>query len=106
MTLVAATLSAARRGRSPSDQLISVLTLVGLAMPEFVLGTILMFVFAVKLGWFTPALSVVEEGGGFLDRVRATTLPAVTLASSWRSMRSDAARQPDRGARLRLRPHG
>jgi peptide/nickel transport system permease protein len=77
VTLVAATLSAAFRGRTP-DAATSVLTLVGLSLPEFVLGTLLIFVFAVELGWF-PALSVVGVTNGFLERLHATFLPAVTL---------------------------
>jgi peptide/nickel transport system permease protein len=77
VTLVAATLSAAFRGRTP-DAATSIFTLVGLSLPEFVLGTLLIFVFAIELGWF-PALSVTGEAPSFLERLHATFLPAVTL---------------------------
>ena len=77
VTLLAATLGAAFRGRAV-DHVTSVLTLVGLSLPEFVLGLLLIYVFALELGWF-PALSVIGAGGGFLDRLQSTFLPAVTL---------------------------
>ena len=77
VTVVAATLSAVFRNRLP-DSVMSVLTLVGLSLPEFVLGTILIFVFAVKLGWF-PALSLIDPGTSFGGRLHALVLPAITL---------------------------
>ncbi|MEA2195847.1 MAG: peptide/nickel transport system permease protein, partial [Solirubrobacteraceae bacterium] len=48
VTLILATLAALFRGKL-ADSLISVVTLVGLSMPEFVLGTLLIFAFAVHL---------------------------------------------------------
>ena len=77
VTLVFATLAALFRGKPP-DALISLLTLVGLSVPEFVLGTLLIFAFAVKLS-VAPALSIVNPGDGILTRMHATVLPAVTL---------------------------
>lgn len=76
-TLVFATLAAVFRGRV-ADGVISVATLVGLSLPEFVLGTLLMFGFAVKLQ-LAPALSIVNPGDGFFARLHETVLPAVTL---------------------------
>ena len=78
MTLVAATLAAVFRGRAV-DGLLSTLTLVGLSLPEFVLGTVLIFVFAVHLSWF-PALSFYDPGAGIGTKLRALALPAFTLA--------------------------
>jgi len=77
VTLVLATLAALTRGKLP-DSLISVVTLVGLSLPEFVLGTLLIFGFAVKLS-LAPALSIVNPGDDLFTRLHATILPAVTL---------------------------
>lgn len=77
VTLLLATLGAVFRGRLP-DGLISLVTLVGLSLPEFVLGTLLIFGFAVRLS-LAPALSIVNPGDGFLTRLHATVLPAITL---------------------------
>jgi peptide/nickel transport system permease protein len=77
VTLVLATVAALFRGKLP-DALISLLTLVGLSLPEFVLGTLLIFGFAVKLS-LAPALSIVNPGDGLFTRLHATVLPAVTL---------------------------
>jgi peptide/nickel transport system permease protein len=77
VTLILATLAALFRGKLV-DSLISVVTLVGLSMPEFVLGTLLIFAFAVHLS-IAPALSIVDPGDDIFARLHATVLPAVTL---------------------------
>jgi peptide/nickel transport system substrate-binding protein len=70
--------SAARRGRS-SDVLLSGATQLGLAVPNFWLGMLLVMLFAVGLHW-------VSAGGfpgwdsGFLAGLKALTLPAIALA--------------------------
>ncbi|MDB5536917.1 MAG: transporter permease [Devosia sp.] len=51
---------------------------VGLSMPVFYLGIILLTVFGAKLGWFP----VGGYGEGFLDHVHHLILPALTLALS------------------------
>src|SRR5207244_4891396 len=61
-----------------ADSVISVITLVGLSVPEFVLGTLLIFGFAVHLS-LAPALSIVNPGDGLFRCLLATVLPAVTL---------------------------
>jgi peptide/nickel transport system permease protein len=77
VTLILATLAALFKGKLP-DSVISVVTLVGLSLPEFVLGTLLIFAFAVQLS-VAPALSIVNPGDGLFTRLHATVLPAVTL---------------------------
>ncbi len=77
VTLIAAIASALYRDRWP-DSLTSFFTLVGLSLPEFVLGTVLIFIFAVALGWF-PALSFIDPGTSFGGKLHALVLPAVTL---------------------------
>jgi peptide/nickel transport system permease protein len=80
LTLFGAVVAALFRGKAP-DSGISLLTLIGLSLPEFVLGTLLIYVFSVKLSW-APALSIVNPGDGFFTRVHATVLPAFTLATA------------------------
>ena len=63
-------LSAIRRGSIP-DLLARLLALVGQAMPNFWLGLLLIFLFAVQLGWLPTS-----GRGGFENLV----LPAITLA--------------------------
>ncbi len=77
VTLIASIASALYRDRWP-DSLTSFFTLVGLSLPEFVLGTVLIFIFAVALGWF-PALSFIDPGTSFGGKLHALVLPAVTL---------------------------
>jgi peptide/nickel transport system permease protein len=77
VTVILATIAALTRGK-PSDAGISVVTLVGLSLPEFVLGTLLIYVFAVQLS-VAPALSIVNPGDSLATRLHATVLPAVTL---------------------------
>jgi peptide/nickel transport system substrate-binding protein len=70
--------SAARRGRA-GDVVLSGATQLGLAVPNFWLGMLLVMVFAVGLHW-------VSAGGfpgwdsGFLAGLKALTLPAIALA--------------------------
>lgn len=73
--LVAGTVGALRGGRT--DTLISGVSSLFLATPPFVIGVILVIVFARGLGWFP----VFGAGDGFADRLHHLTLPAVTLAA-------------------------
>ncbi len=77
VTLILATIAALWRGKV-ADSVISVFTLVGLSLPEFVLGTLLIFGFAVQLE-LAPALSIVTPGDDLITRLHATVLPAITL---------------------------
>lgn len=77
ITVLLASLAAVFRDR-PIDGSISVLTLVGLSLPEFVSGTILLILFAVTIPIF-PAMSLIDRAETPLDYVRTLALPAVTL---------------------------
>lgn len=71
---------AAVRHRNPSGILISGLSQLGVAVPNFLAGILLVVAFAVGLGWF-PANGWAPPGqdfGGFLSRV---FLPVLALAS-------------------------
>jgi peptide/nickel transport system permease protein len=75
----------ARRQGSTLDTAVTMVSVVGYAMPVFWLGQMLMLIFANKLGWF-PAqgmLSLRYDMGPFataLDIAHHLVLPAVTLA--------------------------
>jgi peptide/nickel transport system permease protein len=77
VTILLASLAAVFRDR-PVDGSISILTLVGLSMPEFVTGTILLIVFAVTIPIF-PVMSLVDRAETPLDFMRTLALPAITL---------------------------
>jgi peptide/nickel transport system substrate-binding protein len=70
--------AAARRGRA-ADTMLSGITQMGLAVPNFWLGMLLVLLFAVELHW-------VSAGGfpgweaGFWTAMKALTLPAIALA--------------------------
>lgn len=78
LSVTLASLSAVYRERT-TDHIISLLTLIGLSIPEFVLATILLIFFAVQNKFF-PVLSVIETAKTPLEVIRDLTLPAVTLA--------------------------
>ncbi len=61
------------------DTFLSTLTLIGLSIPEFVMGTLFAFIFGVVLGAF-PVVVAINMAQSFGEAVRMMTLPAVTLA--------------------------
>jgi peptide/nickel transport system substrate-binding protein len=70
--------AAARRGRA-ADVLLTSLTQVGLAVPNFWLGMLLVMLFAIDLHW-TSAGGFPGWGAGFWAAMQALTLPAIALA--------------------------
>jgi peptide/nickel transport system permease protein len=60
------------------DRLVNIVSLAAISVPEFFIGYLLIFFFAVKLGWF-PSLSTVFMDMGFAERIHVVALPAVTL---------------------------
>jgi peptide/nickel transport system permease protein len=78
LSLVPAIIQAIRRDR-PVDHVLSMITLVLLSMPDFLLGTLLMLLFVLVIP-VLPAISTVDHSSDFVEYLRATTLPALTLA--------------------------
>jgi peptide/nickel transport system permease protein len=66
--------SALYRNR-PADHTIRVVATVGLAMPSFWFGLLLVELFSLQLGW----LPVSGYGSGFLGHLESLTLPAITV---------------------------
>lgn len=70
-----AVIAALRRDKA-SDYSIRVALLVAVSLPSFWLGTLLIYQFSLKLGWF-PASGY---GNGFTDHLSSLFLPAATLS--------------------------
>jgi len=78
LALIPALVQAVRRDR-PVDHVFSVITLVLLSTPDFLLGTLLLLGFAAAIP-LLPAISLVDESSSAIQYLQAMTLPAVTLA--------------------------
>lgn len=67
-----------------ADYLVTIFAMIGIALPSFFLGSLLIKVFAVDLGWL-PMQGLVDATANytgfaaFLDRVRHCILPMITL---------------------------
>jgi peptide/nickel transport system permease protein len=89
LTLMAITLSlsvalplgvfAAARQRGITDAVATFYSQVGIAVPNFWLGLLLILFFALSLGWF-PAGGFRGWGQGILPALQALVLPAIALA--------------------------
>jgi len=83
-TLIAVTLGvpagvvAARHHDGTADQALMAGALIGISIPNFLLGLLLILVFSVRLGWF-PVAGYVPLESGWLGTLRSLTLPAFAL---------------------------
>jgi peptide/nickel transport system permease protein len=77
--LLVAPLSALRKGKL-YDRGMTAVTFGLLAIPAFIGGLVLLYVFAVKLQWL-PATGYTPIGDGLVDNVRSLILPAAALAA-------------------------
>jgi peptide/nickel transport system permease protein len=77
--VAAGTLAAVYRARWP-DQSVMVVALLGLSVPDFWLGLMLIFFFGVRLGWL-PTGGFVPPNQDFAGWLRSIALPAATLAA-------------------------
>jgi peptide/nickel transport system permease protein len=73
-------LAAARR-RGPADVAGSAISLVGISVPDFWLGVMLVLVVAVRWKWLPPS-GYRPLSDGVIDNLRYMALPAITLAIS------------------------
>jgi peptide/nickel transport system permease protein len=77
--------AALKRGRT-ADQVLMVISFIGVSAPQFVVGILLLYVFAVKLGWFPiggygtfahlvlPALTLGLLGAGWYARMMRSSM--------------------------------
>ena len=72
-------LATAARHRRPTDAILSGLSQLGIALPNFWLGMLLVMIFAIGLRW-TSAGGFPGWDGGFWPAFKALTLPALALA--------------------------
>jgi len=71
---LAAGISAALKPNSPLDYIPMSFSMVGICIPSFVLGPVLVLVFAIKLGWV---------GASGWNTIGDRILPAITLGSAY-----------------------
>ncbi|MEX6209234.1 ABC transporter permease [Providencia huaxiensis] len=78
--LLAGIISAIRQF-SWSDRTITLAVLLGISMPSFWIGLLMIMLFSVQLQWF-PASGMYDiwQGGGFRDLLHHLVLPAITLS--------------------------
>ncbi len=60
------------------DRIVNSVTLTTIALPEFFVAYVLMFVFAIQLRWLSP-LSTVSGDTPFLEHLTRAALPALTM---------------------------
>ena len=61
------------------DRVVTIVTLCVVSVPEFFLATVLVLIFAVKLGW-VPAISYITEFHSVGQLLRSLALPVVSLS--------------------------
>ncbi len=69
---------AARHHDGTADQALMAGALIGISIPNFLLGLLLILLFSVRLGWF-PVAGYVPLENGWLGTLRSLTLPAFAL---------------------------
>jgi peptide/nickel transport system permease protein len=77
LALILGVITGTRVGR-PIDHIISTVSLAGIAIPDFVVATLLIYVFAVRLGSL-PAVSLISPGTSPLSKPSALVLPVAAL---------------------------
>ncbi|MGQ3355535.1 MAG: ABC transporter permease [Phreatobacter sp.] len=61
------------------DRIVMGFSVIGFSVPVFVIGYLLIYIFAIKLGWF-PVQGYQRIGGGIWPWFRSLVLPAFTLS--------------------------
>ena len=80
IAILAGTAAALRRD-GPFDLTVSAVVLIGMAVPEFVIATVLVFLFAVSLPW-APAVVTVSAGAPLADLLPTMALPIAVFTTT------------------------
>jgi peptide/nickel transport system permease protein len=96
VSVILGSVQAYREGRR-SDRAITISLMTLSSVPEFVIGVLLLVVFAVGLKAF-PVQSAADATGDFGQRIHAMTLPAVVLAVSYLAVLARMVRTGTAGA--------
>ena len=80
LSLVLGLWTAVSRGKL-SDHVVSILVIFGMCVPEYVVGILLMMIFALTLPWFPP-LALIDQVHDFFGLLHFLFLPAVTLTAA------------------------
>lgn len=80
VSLVLGLVSAIRR-HSIYDYIATSVAFLGLSIPGFWLGIMMIIVFSVKLGWLPSSGMTAPEGGGLVDRLLHLIMPTLVLSS-------------------------
>tara|TARA_B100000575_G_scaffold237812_1_gene200047 strand:+ start:3326 stop:4276 length:951 start_codon:yes stop_codon:yes gene_type:complete len=78
LTFITALVQAYNKNKK-TDVSLSIITLIILSLPDFIIGTIMIIVFVVLFP-ILPAISLVGEYSDFWEWVKALIMPAITLA--------------------------
>lgn len=73
-------LTAIHRGRM-ADHAISTVVLIFMCLPEFVVGILLISVFAIKLAWLPP-LALIGQARNFGELLQLIALPTITIVAA------------------------
>lgn len=76
---------AAARARRLTDRLVMLFAVMGFAMPVFLVGYVLIFVFAMKLGWF-PVQGYTPLSQGFWPWAERLILPSMALGITYMAL--------------------
>lgn len=74
-------ISAIKRG-SATDNILTVTGMIGVSIPQFFFGMILIMIFALNLGWFPVGGRSAPGMEGFFSRIQYLILPALVLGIS------------------------
>ncbi|MGD0698488.1 MAG: ABC transporter permease [Trebonia sp.] len=96
VSVILGSIQAYREGKR-SDRAITIAAMALSSVPEFVIGVLLLVVFAVGLKAF-PVQSAADATGNFGQRVHAMTLPAVVLAVTYLAVLARMVRTGTAGA--------
>jgi peptide/nickel transport system permease protein len=102
--LAAGIYSAVRRGKG-GDKAIMVLSFIGVSSPQFIVAILVLYIFAVKLGWFPiggygtfahlvlPALTLGVLGSGWYSRVMRSSMIDILRQDYIRTARAKGAKE-------------